>query len=148
MLEKVSSPKFQLDSDTEEHFTEFKIDHLKQRIFYPTLYSIQVNTWFVITTLQKLDIFKIDRVMSVSKMSLKKNTLYNDNKYFFTGPTENGRRAWRWYFDLGDWTGPRLFLRFVLSQTRFCYSMPIFVPSLFHFVLFLSHILHDNAFCS
>ena len=43
MLEKVSSPKFQLDSDTEEHFTEFKIDHLKQRIFYPTLYSIQVK---------------------------------------------------------------------------------------------------------
>ena len=31
--------------------------------------------WFVITALQKLDIFKIDGVISVSKMSLKKNTL-------------------------------------------------------------------------
>ena len=35
--------------------------------------------WFVITTLQKLDIFKIDRIMSVSKISLKKNTLYNSS---------------------------------------------------------------------
>ena len=33
-----------------------------------------MSVLFAITTLQKLDIFKIDGVISVTKMSLKKNT--------------------------------------------------------------------------